>query len=194
MKIVTISREYGAGGHSIGRKVAEELGVPFYDDEILLATAEAAGLDVSMVAATEEGSSKTDAFLRSIIPISYDQKDTIFDIQSKIINDLADKGPCVILGRCSDHILRNAGKDIISVFIYADDVHRAFRVGELHNTANATEIQKIMKKYDSSRHAYYARYTGKRWDDCHNYTMAIDSGLLGYDTCIKLICDAAKNS
>ena len=192
MKVITISREYGAGGHSIGTRVEKELGIEFYDKDILRETAKAAGIDISNVESEEEQISLAQSIIRSITPVSYDPKEALYEIQHKIIADIAVKGPCVILGRLADFILEEAGIDSLDVFIYADDLHRAKRVGELLNTDNISDIQKKMKKIDHARHAYYTHFTGKRWDDCHNFDLTLDSGSLGYDTCVKLICEAAK--
>lgn len=192
MKVITLTREFGAGGHSIGTRVAKELGIEFYDKDIIRETAKAAGIDISNVASEEEQISFAQSFIRSITPVSYDPKEALFEIQQKIIADIAAKGSCVILGRLANFILEEAGIDSLNVFIYADDLHRAKRVGEILNTDNINEIQKQMKKMDRARHAYYAHFTGKRWDDCHNYDLTLDSGALGYDTCVKLICEAAK--
>lgn len=192
MKVITISREYGAGGHSIGTRVAKELGIEFYDRDILRETAKAAGIEISNVESEEEQISFTQSLIRSITPVSYDPKESIYEIQHKIIADIAAKGPCVILGRLADFILEEAGIDSLDVFIYADDLHRAKRVGEILNTDNISEIQKKMKKMDRARHAYYTHFTGKRWDDCHNFDLTLNSGALGYDACVKLICEAAK--
>ena len=99
---------------------------------------------------------------------------------------------CVILGRCADEILREAGVEALNVFIHADAVHRAVRVSELTGCTDATELQKMIAKKDGSRHTYYNHYTGKKWGDCHNYQMVLDSGALGYDLCVKLITEAAQ--
>ena len=192
MKVITISREYGAGGHSIGTRVAKELGIEFYDKDILRETAKAAGIDISNVESEEEQISLAQSIIRSITPVSYDPKESLYEIQQKVISEIAAKGPCVILGRLADFILEEAGIDSLNVFIYADDLHRAKRVGELLNTDNISEIQKKMKKMDRARHAYYTHFTGKRWDDCHNFDLTLNSGALGYEACVKLICEAAK--
>lgn len=192
MKVITISREYGAGGHSIGRRVAQELGIEFYDKDIIRETAKAAGIDISSIESEEEQISLGQTIIRSITPVSYDPKEAIYEIQHKVIADIAAKGSCVILGRLADFILEEAGIDSLNVFIHADTLHRAKRVGELLNTDNISEIQKKMKKMDRARHAYYTHFTGKRWDECHNFDLTLDSGSLGYDTCVKLICEAAK--
>ncbi len=196
-KIITISREYGAGGHSIGRQVAEKLGIPFYDKDIVRETAKASGFDPELIENEEEDMLKKDSIWKSICAISSnyynDTHETIHDVQKVIIHRLAQNGPCVILGRCADEILRNAGIDSFNVFIHADDVHRAVRVSEMIGSKNATEIQRLMAKKDSGRHNYYTRYTGKKWGDSRNYHLTLDSGKLGYEMCIKLIVEAVNS-
>ena len=195
-KIITISREYGAGGHSIGKGVAEALGIPFYDRDIVRETAQASGFDPELIEDEGEDISKTDSILKSICSASStyyrDTQEAIHDVQRVIILRFAQAGPCVILGRCADEILREVGIESINVFIHADDVHRAVRVSELIGSTNATEIQRMMAKKDSSRHTYYSRYTGKKWGDSQNYHLALDSGALGYDLCVKLITEVAQ--
>ena len=191
--IITISREYGAGGHSIARKVAKELGIEIYDRDIIRNTARDSGLDVDIVEREEEEISRTDAFLRLITPAAYvDRRETIHEIERKVILMLAAKGPCVLLGRCADQILDEANVDSLNVFIYADELHRAHRVGELIGSQNPTEIEKNMKRTDAARRNYYQQFAGRRWGDYHNYNLMLDSVLLGYDACVKLICDAAR--
>ena len=195
-KIITISREYGAGGHSIGKGVAEALGIPFYDRDIVRETAKASGFDPALIEDEGEDISKTDSILKSICSASStyyrDTQEAIHDVQRVIILRFAQAGPCVILGRCADEILREAGIESINVFIHADDIHRAVRVSELIGSTNATEIQRMMAKKDSSRHTYYSRYTGKKWGDSQNYHLTLDSGALGYDLCVKLITEVAQ--
>ena len=193
-RIVTISREYGAGGHSIGRRVAETLSIPFYDRDIVTQTAEASGYPRELVEKEGEDITRTESILRGIVASSVfysDSQDVIHDVQKAVILRFAQEGPCVILGRCADEVVRRAGLPGLHVFIHADDVHRAVRVSEMLGNTNATEIQRLMSRKDASRHAYYNRYTGKKWGDGRNYDMTLDSGSLGYDLCVRLIADAA---
>ena len=191
--IITISREYGSGGHSIGKNVAKELGIEFYDRDIIKAAVKESGLEMPEVERVEEEITRTGIFLRMISPAAYiDQQDTIRTIEQHIIVDMARKGSCVILGRCADDILARA--HILNVFLYASDIHRAARVSELIDSKNPTEIQKKMQKTDAARHTYYEQFTGKKWGDSRNYTLSLDTGFLGYDTCVKLICDAARQA
>ncbi len=194
--LITISREYGAGGHSIGKQVAEKLGIPFYDRDIVRETAKASGFDPDLIESEGEDITKADSILSSICAASssyyHDSQDAIYEVQKAVILHLAEEGPCVILGRCADEIFREAGIPSLNVFIHADEVHRAVRVSELIGSKNATEIQKLMTKKDASRHHYYNRYTGKKWGDSHNYQLSLDSGALGYELCVRLIVQSAQ--
>ena len=115
-KIITISREYGAGGHSIGQQVAKELGIPFYDRDILKATVQTSGFDPDMVEHDQEDVSSTNFFFKSICSFAdasfSDTQDAIHDVQKAVILHFAKEGPCVILGRCADEILREAGMEM----------------------------------------------------------------------------------
>ena len=191
--IITISREYGAGGHSIARRVAQELGIEIYDRDIIRNTALDSGLETGVIEREEEEISRADNFLRMITPAAYvDRREAIHEIERKVILMLAAKGPCVLLGRCADAILDEANVDSLNVFVYADELHRAIRVGQLIDSKNPNDIQKLMKRTDAARRNYYQRFTGRHWGDYRNYNLMLDSGLLGYDACVKLICDAAN--
>lgn len=193
MNIITISREYGAGGHSIGKRVAEELGIEFYDRDIIRNTVKESGLDAGVIEHEEEEISRADAIWRMITPAAYtDRRETIHEIERKVILMLAKKGPCVILGRCADVILEEFDVESLNVFIYADAIHRAVRVSELIESKNPNDIQKAMKKTDSARKNYYQQFTGKRWGDTRNFNLSLDSGTLGYDACVRLICEAYR--
>ncbi|MBR7187334.1 MAG: cytidylate kinase-like family protein [Clostridia bacterium] len=193
MSIITISREYGAGGHSIGRQVARELGIEIYDRDIIRNAVKESGLDAGVIEREEEEISRADAFWRMITPAAYvDRREAIHEIERRMILMLAQKGDCVILGRCADVILNEANIESLNVFIYASDLHRAARVSELIGSTNPTDIQKAMKKTDTARRSYYQQFTTNRWGDSHNYNLCLDSGMLGYQTCVKLICEAAR--
>ena len=193
MKIITLCREYGAGGHSVGQQVAAELGIEFYDKDIIAQSAESLGIEPAQLAAEEEEITRSEAFLRTITPMSYERKDALYDAESEVIRKLAAQGPCLILGRCGNEVLRAAGIPSLDVFLFADEAHRARRVGELLHTDNASEIQRALKKTDQSRRSYYTHYTGKAWGDHRNFHLSLDSGALGYETCVRIICEAARS-
>ncbi len=192
MKIVTVSREYGAGGNAIARAAAKALGVEVYDRDIIARTAAESSLEPSQIEREGEEISTAEAILRNITPISYEQKDYIFETQREVVLDFARKGPCVIIGRCADVILREEGIDSLNVYIYADPEHRAERVAEYIHSQDHVEIQRAMKKKDRARRAYYEHYTDQEWGDCHNYDLALNSGTLGFDECVRYICEAAS--
>ncbi len=195
-KIVTISREYGAGGREIAQRVAEELGVELYDKAILRETAKASGFDMDLIRSEEEQIGRGESIFESICQVSsgfyQDTHKAIRDVQQAIILNFAKQGPCVILGRCADEILRQAGVDSLNVFIHADEVHRAVRISSYIHSTDATAIKKAMERTDRSRRTYYSRYTGKRWGDIRNYHLTLDSGALGQDLCVKFIIEAAQ--
>ena len=191
--IITISREYGAGGHSVGQKVAKELGIEFYDRDIIRSAVRNSGMDARDIERAEEEISRADAFWRWITPAAYvDQRETIHEVERRIILMFARKGPCVLLGRCADVILEEANIESLNVFIYATDIHRAVRISELIGSKDPNEIQKAMKRTDTARRSYYEQITNRHWGDSRNYSMSLDSGLLGYDGCAELICQAAR--
>lgn len=190
--IITLNREYGAGGHSIGTKVAEELGIELYDKDIIAEVVKKNGVSAEQVAEADEEISRTDTFIRSIVPVSYDMKDSIFETEKSVILDFAKKGPCIILGRCSDLILREAGIDILNVYIYADMECRMKRAAELLGTEDAALIARTIKKHDHNRNSYYSYHSGCHLGEYRNYDLMLNSGLLGYDTCKDIIVKAYK--
>ena len=195
-KIITISREYAAVGRKIAKLVAEQLNIPFYDKDIVRETAKASGFEAALIEDEGEVISRTDSILKSICSVSSlqfnDTQGVIHDVQQAIILRLVQEGPCVIVGRCADEILRQAGIDSLNVFIHADQLHRAVYASELTGITNATELQKLLKRVDSGRQVYYNHYTGRKWGDPHNYHMSLDSGALGYDLCAKFIVEAVQ--
>lgn len=194
-KVITISREFGAGGHTIAKRVADELGITIYDKDIVRETVKASGFDMELVRKEEEEVSKTGSFFKSLWASSAfypDPQEVIHDVQKAVILKFAKAGPCVILGRCADEILRNSGIETLNVFIHASELHRAMRLQGETGITDATELQKLMAKHDSSRRAYYTHYTGKQWGDSHNYHLTLDSGILGDDLCVRMILEAAR--
>ena len=196
MKVITLSREYGAGGHSVGMKVAEALGIPFYDKDIIREAVKATGFDMDLVKEEGEELSKLEAIMNAISNVSSgyynDSHEKLEEIQKAVVLDFAKKGPCVILGRCADDILLNAGIDCFNVYIYADALHREKRVSELIGSEDPAVIRRAMLKKDSARHNYYNRFTGKKWGNSSNYHLSLDTGLLGYDKCAEIIVDIAR--
>ena len=195
-KVITISREYGAGGHTIGKQVAQELGIELYDRDIVRETVQASGYDTETVQQEEEEVSKTSAFLKSILSNSAyypNTQDAIHDVQQAVILRYAQQGPCVILGRCADEILRTSGIPCLNVFIHASEIHRAERMRKETGITHTTELQRLIVRKDHLRRNYYNHYTGKQWGDSHNYHLTLDSGVLGDELCVQMIVAAARS-
>ena len=195
-KVITISREYGAGGHTIGKQVAQELGIELYDRDIVRETVQASGYDTETVQQEEEEVSKTSAFLKSILSNSAyypNTQDAIHDVQQAVILRYAQQGPCVILGRCANEILRTSGIPCLNVFIHASEIHRAERMRKETGITDTTELQRLIVRKDHLRRNYYNHYTGKQWGDSHNYHLTLDSGVLGDELCVQMIVAAARS-
>ena len=196
MKIITISREYGAGGHTIGKKVAEKLGIPIYDKDIIRATAKASGIDIDTILDEQEDASPAASILRSICNFSSsyytDTQAAIHDVQEAIIRNFAEEGPCVILGRCADHTLKEAGFNVFNVFLHAALYDRVDYLRDQTGVEDAAALRRMIAKRDSSRHNYYAKFTGKRWCEAGNYDLVLNRSVFGYDGCVELICSAVR--
>lgn len=192
MKIITIDREFAAGGHSVGRAVAQKLGVEIYDKDIIREAAKTSGIDPDLVKRDEERISKMGAFLKAISPIAYDDKDTIFTFESKAIVELAKKGSCVVLGRCAKEILEDAGFEVMSVFLHAPEEARVERACKLLDCDEATAKREV-RRIDVMRQSYLNYYVNrKQWLDASAYTLTLDTGVLSVDACADIICRACE--
>ena len=192
MKIITIDREYGAGGHSVGQAVADALGIELYDKDIIKQAALTSGMDAAQLEKEEERLTGGDSFINAIIPVSFDVKHVVFENEARAILDLAAKGPCVIIGRCACAVLKDAGIEALHVFLHASTEAKISRVAELLNTDDEDRIVAAMRKRDKQRKAYYEYYTDRHWGDVHEYDLCLDTGRLGNEFCVKLICEAAE--
>ncbi len=202
-KVITINRQYGSGGRDIGRKLAESYGVPFYDNELISRAAKESGFAEAAFENAEEKA--TNSLLYSIAmgmnvfsaqEIGYaglSLDDRIFLAQANVIRKVAESGPCVIVGRCADYILRERD-DVVNLFIIAAvdfRIHRAVEIDMLPQN-KAAEI--VLKK-DKTRANYYKYHVGERWDNVLNYDLAIRSDLTGIDgtvTALKAYLDAIE--
>lgn len=185
-RVITISREFGSGGRTIGRKVAEKLGIPCYDAEIIEKIAEESGYSGDYI--RKEGEGASDRWLSNLFSnraMGPTNQDTIWVIQSRIIRELAEKGPCVIVGRCADYVLRGQA-DLLNVFIHADPQKRADRIVREYGERDASPLERIREK-DRRRAAYHRFYTDLKWGHAQNYHLCLDSGVLSIDKCAELI-------
>lgn len=131
--------------------------------------------------------------LRAVTPASYNPTRELFELQKNVILNLASNGPCVMIGRCANIILRDAGIETLDIFIHADDAHRYLRVSELIKSDRLKDVIKEIRKKDYGRRNYYTSCTGHSWADCRDYHVMLDSGLLGYEACVNLIVAAAQS-
>lgn len=197
-KIITISRAFGSGGHTIGKEVAQRLGIPCYDKELVDAVAKESGFHVDFIKEAGEYAPVTSSFLFNIAvspnPMSMmntmSMADQLFVCQTNVIRNLADQGPCVIVGRCADYILRDR-EDCLHVFIHADMAHRAERIVRLYGETKQSPEKRLNDK-DSKRRVYYKHYTNRNWGEAQNYHVSLNSGLIGIDKCVDIIVDIAN--
>lgn len=193
-KIITISREFGSGGRTIGRMVADKLGIGFYDKEIIEKAAAETGFTESYISEHGEHSPYKNIFAYSFIGRTFagmSADDYIWSIQRKIILELAEKESCVIVGRCADYILEERD-DCLHVFIHADKEIRAKRIVEKYGETPDVPEKRLNDK-DKKRRNNYKYYTDREWGMSQNYDISLDSGALGLEKCADIIVDLAKN-
>lgn len=184
-RVVTISREFGSGGRTIGRKLAEELGIPCYDAELIQQLAQESGFSESYIRDAGEYAPGGYLSLLSNRAFALTNEDVLWELQYKVITELAEKGPCVIVGRCADYILRDTA-DCLKVFIHADMDFRAKRIVEVYGEREQSPEQRLRDK-DKRRAAYHRFYTNMKWGHAQNYHICLDSGKLGIDTCVAIL-------
>lgn len=185
-RIVTISREFGSGGRTVGKTLAERLGVPCYDRELIEKIAQESGFAESYVQKTDE--SATPGFLASALSARVfgpTNEDYLWQIQRKVILKLAEQGACIIVGRCADYILREKA-DCLTAFIHASPAFRAERIVKVYGEREEPPQQRIREK-DKRRAAYYRFYTDMKWGYARNYQVSLDSGILGIDRCVQIL-------
>ena len=195
-RIITISREFGSGGRSVGKLVAEKLGYRFYDRELVNKVAERSGFSPEFIEESGEYASARSSLLFALATASQysadglSMHDRLYIEQTKIIEELAAEGDCVIVGRCADFILRD-WKDCLHVFIHADMASRAKRIVERYGEGDRSAEKRLAEK-DQKRKVYYKNYTGRNWGQAQNYDLCLNSGVLGVETCAELIVQACK--
>ncbi len=187
-RIITISREFGSGGRTIGRNVAEKLGIPCYDAELIQKLAEESGFAEDYIKEASEyspGNILSNLFANR--SFGQTNEDALWNVQCKIIREIAEKGPCVIVGRCADYILQGHA-ECLKVFIHADIDYRSNRIVEVYGEREQSPEQRILDK-DKRRAAYHRFYTNMKWGHAQNYDITLNSGVLGIDTCVNVIAE-----
>lgn len=192
--IITIARQYGSGGKTVGKMLSDRLHIPFYNREIITMASEDSGINAVLF--TDERL-KPDLITRlksrykGSLPLPNDSSkvylrdDALFDYQAKIIRQLADQGPCVLIGRCADYVLKGR-PDVVRVFVHADAdfcLEQAMKVDSLPEE----EVVRKIAEIDEYRAKYYKHHTGHDWYDARNYDLSLNSGVLGFDGVVEEI-------
>ncbi len=196
IKIITIGREYASGGRAVGRIISEQLGIPFYNKEILHMAAEKLNMSADDVRHVDETAANSLLYSMSLmtnlsaattLPIN----DRIFIEEREVIKALAQQGPCVIVGRCADSILKEIRDDVLNVFIYADTESRAKRAVEEYGES-PDGVYASLRKHDKKRSTYYNLNTGQKWGAKDNYDLCLNSSKIGIDECARTIIRIAS--
>lgn len=191
--IITISRQFGSGGRFIGEEVAKQLGISYYDKNIIEKIAEKSGLAPEYIEKNGELSPGRGLFAYAFSGRDLTGKsveDELYEVQRKIILKLVQKGPCVIIGRNADYILRDRD-DVVNVFICGNQPEKQQRICKLYDVSEKEAI-KLMKEVDKRRMANYNFYTDQKWGQASNYSLCLNSSQLGYELCEKIIRECVK--
>ena len=182
--VITIARQYGSGGRTIGEMLAKKLNVHYYDKELMKLASDDSGINEALFVNADEKVKNTSLFHIAkkeyhgeLIPPESDDftsTDNLFNYQAKIIRDLAKEESCVIIGRCADYVLKDY-PNVLSVFIHAPK-----------------ELERFINKTDKHRAEYYKYHTGREWTDARNYDLCLDSSKLGYERCVDEIISYMK--
>ncbi len=192
-RIITISREFGSGGRFIGEEVAKKLGIAYYDKDIIGQIAEQSGLSPEYIQENAELSPKKGLFAYAFSGRDLTGKsvgDMVYEAQRKVIMEIAKKESCVIIGRNADFILRDRD-DVLNVFIHGNMPEKVQRICKLYHVTEADAV-KMINDTDKRRRTNYNFYTEQKWGMADNYTLSLNSSVLGYDMCRKIIMECAK--
>ena len=191
---ITIARGFGSGGRTIGRMLAERLGIAWYDQDLIKLASEESGIHIDLFDKADEhkkvslfGKYDRNFGEKLISPDSgeFTSDDNLFNYQAKVIKDLHGKEPCIIVGRCADYILRDE-PGVLRVFVYAAKERCIQTVADLYNLS-PKEAERQIDRIDRARSTYYRYYTGQEWDNARNYDLCLNSEILGFDRCVDLI-------
>lgn len=193
--VITIAREYGSGGRTIGEMLAKDLNIHYYDKELMRLASEDSGINEALFAKADEKLKATSlfriaksAYSGELIPPESDDfvsNDNLFNYQAKIIRQLAEEESCVIIGRCSDYVLKDYD-NVLSVFIHAPLDFCLEQAAKKHSMS-AKELEKFVERTNKHRAEYYKYYTGRNWTDAKNYDLCLDSSKLGFERCVEEI-------
>ena len=188
-KIITISREFGSGGRQIGQMLAGKLGIPFYDKELIKMAADDIDIEEHIFEMYDQAFMDKHETVHDILTYTYEvpMSDQIFMAQSRVIHRLAQHGPCVIVGRCADMVLKD--EQCLNLYFYASLKKRVQRLLELYGLSeeNAKQVEQKVREVDQKRKDYYQYYTGNEWGKPKNYHLCLDSLKAGMDACVAAV-------
>ena len=200
--IITIARQFGSGGREIGERVAELLGIPCYDKELIKDAAAKGNLNADVLKTTDESAANSLLYTLAMgsnylsagarFGFNMPLNDKLFILQSDIIKEYAEAGSCVIIGRCADYVLRDE-ENVLKIFIYSDIETREKRIRERYPDIKSSQVLDVINKTDKRRASYYNFYTGNKWGKYDNYDLAINAATFGIEKTAELIADFAKN-
>ena len=188
--IITISREYGSGGRIIGQKVAERLNIPFYDRGLVEMISEKSGLSEKFINEAELYREDAIKYAGYDVSLQMPLTHVVFQAEAEVISSLAEKGDCVIVGRCADYVLQER-QDVLNVFVYASISNRIERITKIYGD-KVKNVKAFITRYDKDRAAYYDYYTDKKWGDLRSYHLSINSDM-GLDASTEIIISAYNN-
>lgn len=193
--VITIARGYGSGGRTMGKLLSEELGIDYYDRELLRLASDKSGINESIFDKADEKLKNSILYKiarkeykgEQIPPDSDDfiSNDNLFNFQAKVIKGLADEKSCVIVGRCADYILRDR-ENVVKLFVHASLEDCVARLEDMYSLSKS-DLEKKIKRIDKRRAEYYKYFTGREWNIAQNYDLCLNSHQLGYDKCIEIV-------
>lgn len=188
-KIITIGRQFGSGGHEAGEKIAQKLGYAFYDKNLITLAAEKGGMNHAVLSEADEKAANPWLYAsmgQTGFNMNVPANDTLFTLQSQIIRDIAKTENAVIVGRCSDYILKDAPVELLNVYIYAPTASRAERIMKRMDVTEQQALQ-LIKRHDKQRKCYYDFYTDRKWASHTNYHITLNSEKFGIDGIVDII-------
>ena len=194
--VITIARQYGSGGRTVGKMLAERLGISFYDKQIIQMASDESGIDVKLFGRVEAGDKVKSSLFGSKDSIykgglhqpgskDFISDENLFNYQAKVVNDLAEKESCVIVGRCVNYVFKDR-PNTLRVFIHAPWEFRVEKASE-KISGSREDVEKFLLKDDKRKQEYYRKFTGGVWNDATNYDLCLNSGKLGFEKCVDAI-------
>ncbi len=193
--VITIARQYGSGGRTVGEMLAERLGIHFYNKELMKLASEESGINEALFVNADEKSKGSwffgntpNVYNGELIPPEsneFTSNDNLFNYQAKVIRRLAEEESCVIVGRCADFVLKDYD-NVLSVFVHAPHEFCMEQAAKKHSMSTK-ELEKFIQRTDKFRAEYYKYHTGREWTDARNYDLCLDSSKLGFERCVEEI-------